>query len=432
MAQQSFQSHHGMVDILPDESPKWHALEKIIRSKAALFHFEEIRTPILEPTGLIARGIGQLTDIVSKEMFAFQRGDDQYVLRPECTAPVARAYIEHSLEQRGAIQKLFYIGPMFRAERPQKGRQRQFHQFGVELIGTPAPQADAEVIAFLMSVVEEIGLKGVQLNINSVGDPESREAYKKALIDFFTPHKSKLSELSQERLQRNPMRILDSKELEDAPLIEQAPRIGAYLTETCAEHFRRVKSYLDALNIAYVENPLLVRGLDYYTQTAFELSSSSIGSQDALGGGGRYDLLIEELGGKHTPAVGMAAGMERILLACEAQDIELGEPVKPDVYFVTRGEKATEKAFTLAQSCRKEQLKANMDWGERSLKAQMKEANRQQVAFTAIIGENELEKGELTLRDMQAGTEVSVAFHAVADYIKKNGLNPQKRHEQKQ
>ncbi|MEX0994728.1 MAG: histidine--tRNA ligase, partial [Balneolaceae bacterium] len=304
MAQATYRTHAGMNDILPGEVEKWQRLEELIRAEARQFNFEEIRTPIMEQTELIVRGVGQLTDIVSKEIFTFQRGDDNYVLRPECTAPVARAYTEHHLDQRGGTQKLFYIGPMFRAERPQKGRLRQFHQFGVEIMGSDDAVADAETIAFMVRIYHKIGITNTKLKINSIGDPESRDRYKEALTNYFKPYFDELSELSQKRLVKNPLRILDSKEEEDQAFIEKAPLINDFLNEESAVHFEQVKEYLDDLDIPYDTDPHLVRGLDYYTRTAFELISPNLGAQDALAGGGRYDLLVEEVGGPPTPAVG--------------------------------------------------------------------------------------------------------------------------------
>jgi len=417
MAQAQFTTHHGMVDILPDEARKWQHIESVIRQTAREFHFGEIRTPVLEQTGLIARGVGELTDIVSKEMFAFQRGDDQYVLRPEGTAPVARSFVQHRLEQRGGVQKLFYIGPMFRAERPQKGRQRQFHQFGAEMLGSADPMADAEIIAFMATVYRKLGITNTVLKINSVGDPASRKAYKEALQNFFEPHQCHLSNVSKTRLTQNPMRILDSKEEEDQPLIEDAPVITDYLSEESLAHYTAVKRHLDALGIAYQETPRLVRGLDYYTRTAFELTSPDLGAQDALGGGGRYDLLIEEVGGQPTPAVGFASGMERLLIACEALGIPLGEASQLDVYMVTRGEEARNWALQHAPLLREKGLSVAMDYAGRSIKAQMKEANREQARFAVIAGDSELESGLFTLRDMAESTETALSFDEIRTKI---------------
>ena len=405
MAKAKYTTHLGMVDILPDESPKWRALESIIHEEARKFNFEEIRTPIMEQTELIVRGLGQLTDIVSKEIFSFNRGDHNYILRPECTAPVVRSYVEHHMDQRGGTQKLYYIGPMFRAERPQKGRQRQFHQFGVELIGADNPLVDVECIAFMVAIYNRIGITNTTLKINSVGDPESRERYKTALKDYLKPNFDKLSELSQKRFENNPMRILDSKEPEDQEFISKAPVIQDYLSKESATHFEQVLSHLKALGIDYEIDPHLVRGMDYYTRTAFELISPDLGSQDALAGGGRYDLLVEEIGGTPTPAVGFAAGMERLLIACEELNIDLIPESSVDVYVVTFGEAAQTWGLNFLPKLRAIGLSATLDFLGRSMKAQMKDANRKNARYTLIVGDNELESNEFVLRDMQASEE---------------------------
>ncbi len=415
MAQAKYKTHLGMNDILPGEVEKWQALEQLIRTEAKKFNLEEIRTPVMEQTELIVRGVGQLTDIVSKEIFSFSRGDDNYVLRPECTAPVARAFVEHHLEQRGGTQKLFYIGPMFRAERPQKGRLRQFHQFGVEIMGSDDPVADVECISFMMHVYNKLGITNTTLKINSIGDPESRDSYKKALVDYFKPNRDKLSELSRKRLEKNPLRILDSKEEEDQPFIEKAPLIDDYLNDASAEHFNRVKTYLDELKIHYEVDPHLVRGLDYYTRTAFELISPDLGSQDALAGGGRYDLLVEEVGGPQTPAIGFAAGMERLLIACDELGIELAGPKQVDVYIVTLGEAARTWALKTLPRLRTKNLSATMDYMGRSMKAQMKDANRENARFAIIVGDNELREGRFTFRDMEASEESALTLDEILE-----------------
>lgn len=415
MSKTAYRTHHGMTDILPGEIEEWQALESIIRETARRFCFFEIRTPVLEQTELIARGVGQLTDIVSKEMFTFNRGEDNYVLRPEGTAPAARAYIEHHLAQRGGSQRLFYIGPFFRAERPQKGRQRQFHQFGAELIGAPGADADAEIIAFMLSIYHQAGLTQTTLKLNTVGDPESRKIYRKALHDYFSPVAEQLSDISKKRLETNPMRILDSKEEEDQPIIAKAPKITDYLSPASQQHFQEVTTLLKKLEIPFETDPFLVRGLDYYTETAFELISPDLGSQDALGGGGRYDLLIEEIGGTPTPATGFACGIERMLIACKARGIKLADPEGPDLYFVTRGNEAAIKAMEMMVTLRKTGISCTMDYAGRSLKAQMKDANRQKTRYAVIIGEEELANRVFTLRDMDKSTEIEVSFDELAE-----------------
>ncbi len=419
MAKAKYTTHLGMVDILPGEVEKWRALEAIIHEEAAKFNFEEIRTPIMEQTELIKRGIGQLTDIVTKEIFAFTKGDSNYVLRPELTAPVVRAFVEHHMQQRGGAQKLYYIGPMFRAERPQKGRQRQFHQFGVEIIGSDNPIADVECIAFMMQIYKRIGVKNFNLKLNSVGDPESRERYKEVLKEYLMPNFDKLSELSKTRLEKNPMRILDSKEPEDQPIIKDAPIIGDYLNDDSAAHFQKVCELLTALEIEYTIDPLLVRGMDYYTRTAFELTSPDLGSQDALAGGGRYDLLVEEIGGLPTPAVGFAAGMERLLIACEELDISLAPAKTVDVYIVTLGDAAKHWGITTLSTFRDSGISATMDYLGRSMKAQMKDANRENARYTVIVGDNELENNKFTLRNMHESEEAQLSLSEILDKLKR-------------
>lgn len=417
MAQPKYTTHPGMVDILPDEIRKWQFLENLIREEAEMFNFEEIRTPIMEQTELIVRGLGQLSDIVSKEIFSFSRGDDNYVLRPELTAPVVRSYVENHLDQRGGSQKLYYIGPMFRAERPQKGRQRQFHQFGVEVIGSNDPVADVEVIAFMIHIYNKLGIINTTLKLNSIGDPESREKYKEALKAHLKPNYEKLSEISQKRYQKNPLRILDSKEEEDQPFIETAPVIADYLNESSGEHYRKVKEYLGDLEISFEEDPYLVRGMDYYTKTAFELISPDLGAQDALAGGGRYDLLVEEIGGQPTPAVGFAAGMERLFIACEELGITPGSEKKVDVYIVTLGDAARRWGLSQLSKLREKGVSATMDYMGRSMKAQMKDANRENAQFAIIVGDNELKESKFTFRNMNESEEELLSFDEILDRI---------------
>ncbi|TVR28243.1 MAG: histidine--tRNA ligase [Balneolaceae bacterium] len=415
MAQPKYTTHPGMVDILPDDVRKWQYLENLIRTEAEKFNFEEIRTPIMEQTELIVRGLGQLTDIVSKEIFAFSRGEDNYVLRPELTAPVVRAYVENHLDQRGGSQKLYYIGPMFRAERPQKGRQRQFHQFGVEVLGSSDAVADVEVIAFMIHIYNKIGINNTTLKLNSIGDPESREKYKEALKAHLKPNYEKLSEISKKRYEKNPLRILDSKEEEDKPFIENAPVITDYLNEESIKHYSKVKEYLTDLEIPFEEDPYLVRGMDYYTQTAFELISPDLGAQDALAGGGRYDLLVQEIGGQPTPAVGFAAGMERLFIACEELGIQLGSEKVVDVYIVTLGDAARKWGLSQLPKLREKGVSATMDYMGRSMKAQMKDANRENAHYAIIVGENELTEGKFTFRNMKESEESSLSFEEILE-----------------
>ncbi|NBC02719.1 MAG: histidine--tRNA ligase [Bacteroidetes bacterium] len=413
MAQPKYTTHLGMVDILPDDVRKWQYLENLIREEAEKFNFEEIRTPIMEQTELIVRGVGQLTDIVSKEIFSFSRGEDNYVLRPELTAPVVRSFVEHHLEQRGGSQKLYYIGPMFRAERPQKGRQRQFHQFGLEVLGSDDPVADVEIIAFMVHIYEKVGITNTSLKLNSIGDPESRDAYKEALKEHLKPNFEKLSDVSKKRFENNPLRILDSKEDEDQPFIESAPVITEFLNESSLTHYEKVKEYLNDLEIPFEEDPHLVRGMDYYTKTAFELISPDLGAQDALAGGGRYDLLVEEIGGPKTPAVGFAAGMERLFIACEELGIELGTEKSVDVYIVTLGDAARKWGLSHLPKLRAQGLSATMDYKGRSMKSQMKDADRENSRYAIIVGDHELESGKFTFRDMKESEEEALSMDEI-------------------
>ncbi|MEM8487824.1 MAG: histidine--tRNA ligase [Bacteroidota bacterium] len=418
----------GTFDILPKPSGSdgahshdiaaWDFVTSTIRAVFARYDFHEIRTPILEPTELIARGVGQLTDIVSKEMFAFSREETNYVLRPEVTAPVMRAYLQHHLGQQGGVQKLFYIGPCFRAERPQKGRYRQFHQFGCEVIGADNALADAEVIGVMTAIYKAFGLGNIRLRINSLGDETSRPKYKQALRDYLTPHASDLSEISQKRLAQNPLRILDTKDKKERALLEAAPMLMDFVDEDSLSHYETVKSLLGGLDVAYVEDPFLVRGLDYYTRTAFELESDDLGAQSALAGGGRYDLLAKDIGGKKgVPAVGFAAGIERLLIALDAANCEIPSTPGPDVYLVGLGDKASAWAIETAQQLRKEGMRVAFDLSGRSLKAQMRDANRLQARFVVIVGENELDSGKANIKSMEVGEQQEIALDQVSHYI---------------
>ena len=425
----TFQNIKGTFDILPDTSAlegaseagtaAWQYVEATIREVMRRFAYEEIRTPILEPTELIARGIGQLTDIVSKEMFAFERGDTHYVLRPEVTAPVIRAYLQHRLDQRGGVQKLYYIGPCFRAERPQKGRYRQFHQFGGEAIGSDDARADAEVIALMMAVYQALGIETSRLRINSLGDEYSRPRYKEALRQYLEPYRDELSETSRQRLVRNPLRILDTKDENERRLLDGAPLLTDFIDDESRKHYEDLKGYLSDLDIAFVEDPYLVRGLDYYTRTAFELESASLGAQDSLAGGGRYDLLAQEVGSKQpVPAVGFAAGLERLILALTAQGIALPQPPPLDAFLVALGEEVVPWAFQQAQRLREVGLRVSLDLKGRSMRAQMREANRKNARFTVIVGKDELAAQQAQVKDMETSEQVAVSFDTLARHLK--------------
>ena len=426
----SFQNIKGTFDILPDAytddggtrvaaSAEWRHVEATVRDVMRRHNFEEIRTPVLEPTELVARGVGESTDIVQKEMFAFERGDTQYVLRPEITAPVVRSFLQHHLDQRGGVQKLFYIGPCFRAEQPQKGRYRQFHQFGIEILGADQPRADAETIAVLMAVCDALGLSDLRLRLNTLGTPERREEYVAALQEYLSPYAEDLSETSRRRLERNPLRILDTKKEHEQAILREAPQLIDFVDEESRAHYDTVKRLLGDLDVEYEEDPHLVRGLDYYTETTFELESPGLGAQSALAGGGRYDRLAEVLGSDApVPAVGFAAGMERLFLALDAAGVERPGAATPDVFIAALGDAAEAWVFRTAQELRAAGLHVAHDLMGRSLKAQMKEANRQNAPYAMIIGGNELEAEAATVKEMESGEQEEVAFDGLPEYLK--------------
>jgi histidyl-tRNA synthetase len=425
----SFQNIKGTFDILPDAytddggtriapSAEWRYVERTVRDVMQRYNLDEIRTPVLEPTELVARGIGEDTDIVQKEMFAFERAGTQYVLRPEVTAPVVRSFLQHHLDQRGGVQKLFYIGPCFRAEQPQKGRYRQFHQFGIEILGTDDARADAETIAIMMAVYDELGIPDTRLRINTLGTPDRRDAYVEALRDYLTPYADDLSDTSRRRLERNPLRVLDTKLDHEQEILADAPTLIDFVNEESRAHYDRVQRLLSDLGVEYVEDPHLVRGLDYYTETTFELESPALGAQSALAGGGRYDRLAEVLGSDDpVPAIGFAAGMERLFLALDAADADRPGAPAPDVFIAALGEEAEAWVFRTTQELRAAGLQVALDLKGRSLKAQMREANRQNAPYTLIIGGNELEAEEATVKEMESGEQVDVPFDDLAEVL---------------
>lgn len=425
----SFQNIKGTFDILPDAytddggtriapSAEWRYVERTVRDVMQRYNLDEIRTPVLEPTELVARGVGEDTDIVQKEMFAFERAGTQYVLRPEVTAPVVRSFLQHHLDQRGGVQKLFYIGPCFRAEQPQKGRYRQFHQFGIEILGTDDARADAETIAIMMAVYDDLGIPDTRLRINTLGTPDRRDAYVEALRDYLTPYADDLSDTSRRRLERNPLRVLDTKLDHEQEILADAPTLIEYVNEESRAHYDRVQRLLSDLGVEYVEDPHLVRGLDYYTETTFELESPALGAQSALAGGGRYDRLAEVLGSDDpVPAIGFAAGMERLFLALDAADADRPGAPAPDVFIAALGEEAEAWVFRTTQELRAAGLQVALDLKGRSLKAQMREANRQNAPYTLIIGGNELEAEEATVKEMESGEQVDVPFDDLAEVL---------------
>ncbi|MEX2116567.1 MAG: histidine--tRNA ligase [Bacteroidota bacterium] len=414
-----FRSLKGTRDILPDETARWQYVEEAIHRVLRNFNYREIRTPVLEPTALFARSIGELTDIVSKEMYSFaDRSDESVTLRPEGTAATLRAYIQNNLGEQGSLTKLYYIGPMFRQERPQAGRLRQFHQFGAEALGSAAPELDVEMMLIALQIYEELGITNSRLVINSVGCEQCRPQYKELLRRELLKLKDRLSPESQSRIDHNPLRVLDSKDESDRALTNALPLMKDHLCAECAGHFADVQQFLQSLNIQFTIDGRLVRGLDYYTKTAFEITSSDLGSQDALAGGGRYDLLVKELGGKPTPGTGFAAGIERLMMALEKKGGDLLPLSRPRIFLV--GLDAPSRSWAFVRTCklRKQGIPAETDYSARSLKAQLREANRQQAQFVIVVGEQELKSGSAKLKNMQSGEEVTVSLDALEQSLK--------------
>ncbi|MGD0464493.1 MAG: histidine--tRNA ligase [Tepidisphaeraceae bacterium] len=399
----------GTADTLPAETWKWQAVEAIAREVAALYHYAEIRTPIYEYSELFHRGVGETTDIVSKETFTFaDRGGDSITLRPEGTAGVVRAVIENNLvAQEGSRQKLFYIGPNFRYERPQKGRLRQHHQFGVEAFGIAEPEQDVECILLQLDFYRRCGLKDVELHLNSLGDAESKQRLAEHVVASLTPHKTSLSEDSQRRLSTNPLRILDSKDPRDRELTGKIFGL-AFLSPRSRAHLDHVQKLLDAAEVRYIVDEKLVRGFDYYTGTLWEVTTSGLGSQNAIGGGGRYDNLVESLGGRPTPGVGFGVGIERLLIALEAQQVPLPDPRRPLVWLAAHGQAAKDAAWSLLAELRAAGIVADMDLANRSMKAQFKIADRESAKFCLILGDDELARKEVTLKNLSTGEQSAI------------------------
>lgn len=394
----------GTKDVLPNESYKNQYIEATCLGVAENFGYKEMRTPVFEHTELFQRGVGDTTDVVQKEMYTFDdKGGRSITLRPEGTAGAARAFLENGLSNEALPQKICYLTSCYRYEKPQAGRLREFHQFGIECFGATSPLADAEMISLAKQIFDELGVKDLHLEINSIGCPECRAEYHKALKEYFSQYKDKLCDTCNDRLERNPMRILDCKSPVCSEIAKGAPVVLDYLCDECREHFQKVKSYLDAANIEYIVNPQIVRGLDYYTKTVFEFVSDAIGSQGTVCGGGRYDGLLEELGGQHTPSLGFAMGLERLQLVMEAQGCNFPEPSRPDLFIVAMGEKATLKAVEIAKDMRDEGFSVVYDLNGRSLRAQMKYADKLGAKFNVVIGDNEVENKVVSLKDMATG-----------------------------
>lgn len=413
-----FQTVKGTHDILPQEVGRWRYVEDKVRQMMEIYNYLEIRTPVFEHTELFSRSIGQDTDIVGKEMYTFtDRGQRSLTLNPEGTAPVVRAYIQYNLGSKSPQMKLFYLAPMFRQENPQQGRFRQFHQFGMEAIGSLDPAQDVEIIALAMGIYRDLGLEKLSLRLNSVGCRDCRPGYRDVLRDFLKTRLQFLCQDCDQRYRENPLRILDCKQPGCRKQTEDVPLMVDHLCPNCSRHFATVQDLLAQLDIAYVLDGRLVRGLDYYTKTAFEVVSGELGAQDALGGGGRYDDLVEMLGGHPTPAVGFAAGIERLLLVLSKQrELEIPPP-RLDVFVIMLGDAAKGATLKLLEQLRDKQLRCDADFLSRSLKAQLRAANRMGARYALIVGEDELKRGKVALRDMQRSQQEEIELDETIEKI---------------
>jgi len=413
----------GTQDVLPEQSAKWQHIEKTAMRVAETFGFKEIRFPTFEHTELFARGVGDSTDVVQKEMYTFlDKGERSITLRPEGTAGCMRTLIEHGLLNGALPVKASYLTSCFRYEKPQAGRLREFHQFGAELVGAASPAADAEMIAMVSQIFDQLQIEGIELEINSIGCPECRAKYNEALKEYFRSHEEELCETCRERLERNPMRILDCKSPVCHKIAEDAPVILDYLCDDCQAHFDELKDRLCELGIEFTVNPTIVRGLDYYTRTVFEFVSTNIGSQGTVCGGGRYDGLIELLGGPKTPSIGFAMGLERLLLLMENTGVAFPEEGKCDIYIGSMGTKASIEAANLVNSLRAEGFKAECDLCGRSVKAQMKYADKIGAKLSCIIGDSELEEGKVKVKNMAEGTSEEVELDELIEFVYEAGL----------
>lgn len=401
----------GTEDVLPKDSYRWQFVEDVMCKESAAYGFKEIRTPVFEHTELFARGVGQTTDVVQKEMYTFDtKGGESVTLRPEGTAGAARAVLEHGLVNDSLPIKASYFVSCYRYEKPQAGRLREFHQFGLECYGTQSPVADAELICAAQSIFDRLGIKQLRLEINSIGCPACRAEYHKALKEYFYGYKDELCETCNSRLEKNPMRILDCKSPVCSKIAQGAPKITDYLCDECKEHFASVQKYLDAAGVEYTVNPTIVRGLDYYTKTVFEFVTDFIGAQGTVCGGGRYDGLIEELGGKHLPSLGFAMGIERLLMLMDKQGIEIPKPSTCDLYVAVMGESASLKSFEIIKAVRSCGLIAETDIVGRGLRAQMKYADKIGAKFSMVLGDNEIEQGKAVIKNMSNGEQTEIVL----------------------
>lgn len=416
----------GTFDVLPYGAQEewqlshiWQWVEEVCRKIAREYGYSEIRTPIYERTELFDRGVGETSDIVTKEMFTFQdKGGRMMSLRPEGTAAAMRSLIENNLAQAGSVHKLFYIAPMFRYERPQSGRYRQHHQFGVEAIGVAGPELDAEVIDLLFQVYTRLGIKGLVVNLNTVGDLESRNLFRTALIDYLRPYFQELSPDSQVRFEKNPLRILDSKDPKDKEIVQGAPSILHYLTPPSKHHFQELCRLLDLIHIPYKINDKIVRGLDYYNKTVFEFVAENLGAQNTIGAGGRYDGLLATFDGPDLPSVGFGTGLERVLQVMLGQKVEIPNPPHPWIYFIPMGDEAREKCFALATLCRHNHISAEVEFNAKKMQTAMQNAVKSKAVYVAIIGENELKNEMLQLKNLSTREQREVRLSQILQVVK--------------
>ena len=414
----------GTNDMLPPDSHKFQFVEGSMLKTASLYGFREIRVPVFEHTEVFKRSVGDTTDVVQKEMYTFDdKGGRSITLRPELTAGVVRSVIEHGLINGALPVKVCYVGGCYRYEKPQAGRLREFHQFGVECFGAASPAADAEVISLARQVLETIGIQNISLEINSIGCPECRKNYHKALKDYFNSHIDTLCETCRDRLERNPMRILDCKSPICSAVAKDAPKVIDFLCDECKTHFDGVKAHLDAAGIKYTVNPQIVRGLDYYTKTVFEFVSGDIGAQSTVCGGGRYDGLVKQMGGTQVAALGFAMGIERLMLALENQNAPFPEPQKCDIYIAPMGDAAAVKATALCTALRRDGFEAQCDVCGRGLKAQMKYADKIGALYSMVLGDNELEQNKCNIKNMTTGEITEVCLDEISEKFMQIKLN---------